>query len=78
MHSRDIENILGRKIRKLRLDNNLTQQELGVKICRSPTTIGKIETNKSNGSYSTLERIAKEFKVPISYLYEPETIEERS
>ncbi|MEA5083669.1 MAG: helix-turn-helix transcriptional regulator [Lachnospiraceae bacterium] len=59
---------IGNKIRKLRLDRNLTQETFSEAIGISVSYIGQLERGQRNPSISTLESIAKTLEVPLSAL----------
>ncbi|QIB26281.1 helix-turn-helix domain-containing protein [Caloranaerobacter azorensis] len=59
---------IGDIIKRLRKDNNLTQDELANKLNISRSTIGMIETNKREPSNELLVKIANFFNVSIDYL----------
>jgi transcriptional regulator with XRE-family HTH domain len=58
----------GIRIKNLRRDNNLSQRELADLVGRTEDFINKIERNKSFVSRTTLERLAKAFRVPLPSL----------
>lgn len=49
---------LGRALRKLRTEANLTQQELARRTQLSPSQVSKIENGKGNPRWGTTKRIA--------------------
>lgn len=55
-------------LKKLRLEANLTQEQLGKKITVSPSTIRMIEIGKRGGSKEVISKIADFFKVSLDYL----------
>ena len=55
----DIYNIIGKNIKKYRLENNMTQRELAEKLLLSDSFIAKLEsTTHQTISIDTLEQIA--------------------
>ena len=56
------------RIKKLRLDHHLTQDELARILGVSRSTIGMYETGKRTADYETLELIADYFNVDMNYL----------
>lgn len=65
------ENILirfGRKVRELRTDKNLTQQQLADVSGLHKNYIGMIERGERNPSLVNIEILAKSFEVDISEL----------
>lgn len=59
---------LGKRLRYLRLQKNLTQQQLGKIINISTSTIGMYERGEREPSYRTLIDLASYFQVSIDYL----------
>jgi transcriptional regulator with XRE-family HTH domain len=62
--------MLGDKIKQLRLELNLTQEELAKKVGITTASIGMYETNSRKPSYDVLKKIANYFKVSHDYLLE--------
>jgi len=60
--------ILGNKIRKLRKDNNLTQEMLADEIDLSFTYIGQVERGVRGINIPNLIKIANRFNVSLDYL----------
>lgn len=58
----------GTILKKLRQDNNLTQDELAKKIETSRSNIANYENDKNMPSVDILEKLAKLFNVTIDYL----------
>jgi len=54
----DVESIIGKEVRRLRKNNNLTQDVLSDKAGLSPAYIGQIERGERIPSFSSLSRIA--------------------
>ncbi len=61
---------MGSKIRKLRLENHLTQEALAEKLFVSDGTISKWEKDISAPNYNYLKAMGKIFKVKASYFLE--------
>lgn len=57
---------LGRAIRRLRRDRDLSQEELGHLAEIHPTWISHIESGRTNPAWGTVRRIAMVFGVPLS------------
>ena len=55
-------------LKKLRIDNNLTQDELAKKINSSRSNIANYENGKNKPSVEVLEKIAELFSVSTDYL----------
>lgn len=60
----------GDRLRNLRLENNLTQEDLSKKLNVSRATVGRYETNERFPDKDTLKNIADVFNVSIDYLLE--------
>lgn len=66
----DIKTKIGGKIRKLRHEQNLSQEQFA-DICKLDRTyIAGIEQGKRNVSIVNLEKIAKAFNISLSKLFE--------
>lgn len=60
---------IGENIRRMRIEKNMTQKELGDKLGGiSQQQIGRWETGKANPKIETLIKIASILGVPVSYL----------
>jgi transcriptional regulator with XRE-family HTH domain len=60
---------MGERIRQLRIEHNMTQEELGIKLDLQKSAIAKYENNKvSNMKRSTIEKMSKLFDVSPSFL----------
>lgn len=60
---------IGENIRRIRIEKNMTQKELGDKLGGiSQQQIGRWETGKANPKIETLIKIASILGVPVSYL----------
>jgi len=57
---------LGRAIRRLRTERDLSQEELGHLAEIHPTWISHIESGRTNPAWGTVRRIASVFEVPLS------------
>ena len=60
--------MLGNKIKLLREELNINQEELAKRINVSPSTIAMYETNKRQPNYETLSKLADIFNCTIDYL----------
>jgi transcriptional regulator with XRE-family HTH domain len=65
---------LGEKLKKLRTDNGLTQDELAEKIYVTRTAISKWETDKGYPSIESLKAIASFFSITVDELLSSEEI----
>ncbi|GAB6100399.1 hypothetical protein JCM16358_22780 [Halanaerocella petrolearia] len=59
---------IGKQLRKLRKEENLTQAQLGKKLNLGESTISLYESNKREPDYKTLKKIADFFNVTADYL----------
>lgn len=60
---------IGNKLKKIRLDNNLSQEEMAEKLFITRQAISRWETGKSLPDYATLLLISKEFKIKLDDLF---------
>ena len=60
---------IGRRIKELREDNNLTQSKLASKLNISQQTLSRYESGVSQVSYEQLSRLVEYFKMPIGYFF---------
>lgn len=70
--------ILGQRIKELREEQNLTQEDLAKKLGISKSTIGMYETNKRQPDTATKEALADLFNVDMDYLYGRSEIKNKS
>ena len=66
--------MFGDKLKKLRTDNNLTQDELAEKIMVTRTAISKWETNRGYPSIDSLKELSKLFDISIDELIQDERL----
>ncbi len=66
----------GEKIKKIRIDNNLTQQEFADKFFVTRQAVSRWEQDKSIPNIDVLDLIAKKFNVSIDYLISENDIED--
>lgn len=64
----DNENIFGERLKKLRIDNGFTLQNIGDHVGSSRSTIGNIERGVKPPSLAMVKAIADFFDVSIDYL----------
>lgn len=62
-------NILGKRIRELRIKKGLTQQRLAEMLNTTKGTISNYETGYSTPDYETLQKLADIFNVTTDYLF---------
>jgi len=69
MNNSQVENLIGKQIKKLRLKNNLTQEKLSVKAGVPYTTLTKIESGViRRPAVQTIAQIAKALDIKIDDL----------
>lgn len=61
---------IGAKIREIREDKDITQEELAHKADLNRAYIGYIERGERNPSTETISKIAKALKVPMHKLFQ--------
>jgi transcriptional regulator with XRE-family HTH domain len=66
----DIKSLLGKRIRNLRKQKGLSQEELGWKSELHFTYIGAVERGERNCSIMTLKKIAKGLEIDIKGLFD--------
>ena len=67
---KSILDIFGKKIRTVRLEQKLSQEELAYKAGLHRTYIGMIERGEKNISLLNIEKVAKALSVKIQELFE--------
>lgn len=67
--NKNIYKKLGKKIKELRIEQGLTQQELADKIGKGLNFVGKIEVAFSKPSFDTIIDIANAFNVKLKDLF---------
>lgn len=65
----DVLRCIGKKIKKARLDKNLTQEALAEKIDISTDLLRNIENNRNIGSIATLLNICNALDISTDYLF---------
>jgi len=69
MDNSQVENLIGKKIKELRLKNNLTQEKLAIKAGIPYTSLTKIESGViKKPAVQTMAKIAKTFNIAIEEL----------
>ncbi len=68
---------LGNRVRELRLQKNITQEELGFLIGNSGKQIGRIERGENNVSSCMLYAISKILKIQLKELFDFEVKKKR-
>ena len=62
--------ILGKRIRQLRTERNLTQEQLAAKIDNHGEQIGRVERGELNVSISTLYLVATGLEISLKELFD--------
>jgi DNA-binding NtrC family response regulator len=65
-----LNQMIGAKLRALRMENRLTLKQVANKTGLSVSLISQIELGKSAASVSTLQKLATALRVKMSYLFE--------
>ena len=60
---------IGRKIKQVRKEKNITQEDLALNSGLNRAYIGYIERGERNPSTDTISRIAKSLRVPLKELF---------
>ena len=60
---------VGRKIKQVRKEKNITQEDLALNSGLNRAYIGYIERGERNPSTDTISKIAKSLKVPLKELF---------
>jgi len=68
--NKNVKKKLGKNIKKLRLQNGLTQEDLSLELNLDWSYIGKVENAKMNITIDKIIQIADFFKVPVKNLFE--------
>ena len=59
---------LGERIRRIREDQGLSQEDLANRMDTSQSAVSQLEKGDRNPSYRTLRKLAEALGVPVSYL----------
>ena len=70
----DIAKQLGQKIRDLRTERHMSQEELSFKAGISPAHLGQIERALKNPTIDTVAKIAGALDIPVAALFTMESI----
>lgn len=68
MCNKDLLLKIGKRIKELRLDSNLSQEKFALKINMDRTYFASVESGKRNISILNLEKIANGFDITLSEL----------
>lgn len=66
----ELRNKFGRKLRKIRRDRDLTQEQLAEAIGVTLDFISRMERGQDAASFETLDKLAKVLGVPVSELFQ--------
>lgn len=66
-----LRNRFGKRLRKIRRNKDLTQEQLAEAVGVSVDFIGNIERGKSAPSFPTIEKLAEVLQVPIEDFFQP-------
>ncbi|MHB8132110.1 MAG: helix-turn-helix domain-containing protein [Mobilitalea sp.] len=67
---RDIKIRFGQRIRQLRKQQGISQEELGFRATLHSTHIGMIERGVKNISIETIEKLSGALGIPVSFLFD--------
>lgn len=70
----DIAKLLGQRIRNLRNDRRMSQEELSFKAGISPAHLGQIERATKNPTIDTISKIATALDIPIAALFTADAV----
>lgn len=68
--NKNVKKKLGKNIKKLRLQNGLTQEDLSLELNLDWSYIGKVENAKMNITIDKIIQIADFFKISVKSLFE--------
>lgn len=71
-----VNNILGERIKKYRIDNDITQVDFAKKLDIGRSTLSNIETGENRGTIEFLFKLSRITRKPISFWIDEDTIEE--
>ena len=70
MNSPEISKKIGQKIKLLRLERKISQQDLAAACNFEKSNLARIDSGRTNPTVGTLEKISQALNVPISKLFE--------
>ena len=65
----DIQQLVGRNLRRLRLERGLSQEALAYEARIAPSFLSQIENGKRSPTVTTLDLLAKAMKSPITEFF---------
>lgn len=69
MNEQEVLSKIGKRIKAIRTNNNMTQNELSKKCQIEKASMSKIESGQSNPTVRTLFKISRVLEVPIAELF---------
>ncbi len=69
MNEQEVLSKIGKRIKAIRTNNNMTQNELSQKCQIEKASMSKIESGQSNPTVRTLFKISRVLEVPIAELF---------
>lgn len=66
----EISKIIGQRIKAIRLERKISQQDLAAACNFEKSNLARIEAGRTNPTIGTLEKICRVLDVPISRLFE--------
>lgn len=69
MNTKILEN-LGKQLKRIRLEQEMTQEELAEKVNIHPTYVGKLESGKNNVSIKLLFKISRALGVTLGDVFD--------
>ena len=70
MSGSKIKEKFGKRVRKIRKEQDLSQEEVGFKTGLHRTYIGSVERGEQNVSLENIQKIAKAFKINLKELFD--------
>lgn len=68
MSGTELQKAIGQRLRKLRLDRDLTQSDIGEAIERSSEHYGRLERGENLPSIPTLKSLAQFYRLPVDVI----------
>lgn len=70
---KDVTKLVGRNVRKLRVQQGFTQERLAVRVSLSSDYVSRLELGKENPTVDVLHRISSALGVGIASLFDVDT-----
>ncbi|MDC3413481.1 helix-turn-helix domain-containing protein [Aquibacillus sp. 3ASR75-11] len=77
MTERVMSKVIGERIRKLRKERGLSQEELAHLSSLHPTYIGQLERGEKNATIDTIEKVTKALEISLEELFRFATLNDR-